>query len=141
MGNQQPDSLQQSLDAVLALRELIPEAHRAIKDLRATLKEFRKLEAGLPREVEAELGRIVAEGLSDYETKLEAAIATGTKAVQRRFDLLGALLLGEDPETVANAEHSIPELVDLIVEAQKTRSSPAAFLKRERLRLDLKGQS
>lgn len=98
------------------LRELIREAHAAIKDLHRAINEAHAAMADMPthirKHVDETIGEQVAAGLEGYKTSLNAAIDAAGARVDRRFDTLTALMLGEDPENRRRGRPSIPQIIN-----------------------------
>lgn len=91
------------------IREATRDAHAALKDLRALLREAESLRKrvfdGIERAVEDEIGAKIREGLAEYGDTLTKAIDEGTEKALKRFDTLSNLLLhgnqqGRGPDLV-----------------------------------------
>lgn len=96
------------------LRELIREAHAAAKDLRTASKEAQQMSANIRRNAEAHIHRTIKtaldDGLAQYKLALSEAVRTSTKRINRRFDSLLDVMLGEDKNS---RMQGLPSLVDL----------------------------
>jgi Sec-independent protein translocase protein TatA len=90
------------------LREAAREAHSAMKDMRALMREAEKvmgtleqrveeLRKAVHNEVDTQIANVVREGLDEYGKTMDQAIKDGTNAVYRRFDLIYDLLMGKSP--------------------------------------------
>ena len=116
------------------LRDLIRQAHEAVSDLRAVLREARAVRDTLPaaaeKAVTEQLGAEVKAGLDSFQKALDKAIDSGTDAVFKRFDRIEKLLLGEDPGSVRAGKPSIPQMLETIAAVEG--NVPAALRKRQR---------
>lgn len=119
---------------LVELRDLIRQAHEAVSDLRAVLREARALRDSLPaaaeKAVSEQLGAEVKEGLESFQKALDQAIDTGTDAVFKRFDRIEHLLLGEDPKSVRAGRPSIPQMIETIAAVEG--NVPAALRRRQK---------
>ena len=108
-----PDHLQRELEVLQELRAVVREAHEAVKDLRADMKTARELREQFlsAPELDEQMGKRVKEGLEEYDETLQRAIKVAEKAMYNRFDVLTAICLGEDPESVKTGVTSIPDLL------------------------------
>jgi Lon protease-like protein len=98
-----PKSIDWIADAERAgaeLKEAVRQAHEAIRDLKSLMKEWKALQAEIPKEARKEfdalVNTVVVQGLADYRESLQAAIKRADAAVERRFDKLTSIMLGED---------------------------------------------
>jgi hypothetical protein len=105
------DSIEQAIEALTQLREVIREAHGVTKDLRAAIKEAKQVTSGLPDAVQMHMSQAVAAGLDEYAGSLERAIVQAEKKISTRFDVLGAVYLGEDPQSIEEGRESLEDLV------------------------------
>lgn len=105
------DTVQQSIETMLQLRELVREAHGVIKDLRLAIKEAKQIGSDLPDKVKDYLGQAVSDGLTEYASTLELAIKNADDAVTKRFDMLAAIYLDEDPMSIAEGKETIYDIV------------------------------
>lgn len=123
-----PEHLQRELEVLQELRAVVREAHEAIKDLRADMKAARELRERFlsAPELDEQMGKRVKEGLEEYGDTLQEAIAVAEKAMYNRFDVLTAICLGEDPESVKTGVTSIP---DLLREYIATKDLPYRLVK------------
>ena len=119
---------------LIELRDLIRQAHEAVSDLRAVMREARTLRDSLPaaaeKAVSEQLGAEVKEGLESFQKALDQAIDTGTDAVFKRFDQIEHLLLGEDPKSVRAGRPSIPQMIETIAAVEG--NVPAALRRRQK---------
>jgi hypothetical protein len=99
------------------LKELIQEAHTAIKDLRQAVREALQIQATIRNstadDVHDVLEAAVAKGLEEFLEAQQAAIKDAERRVFNRFDRVMDTLLGEDKETKRKGEPSIPELFQM----------------------------
>jgi hypothetical protein len=120
---------------LLALRDLIRQAHEATRDLRAALREAQAMRDSLPAAAEKAVSeKFTAEveaGLASFHDALGKAIEDGTQAVFRRFDTIEKLLLGEDERSVRAGKPSIPSMIETIATAEG--NVPAALRRTRRL--------
>jgi len=102
-------------DEVAALKAATREAHEAIKDLRAVIKEAREISSTLTVEMndawEHHVQDTVREGLAGYNAEIKKQIDLATQAVFDRFMDLGDRLLGVDKTTRRRGEPSIEDTV------------------------------
>lgn len=94
------------------LKALIREAHEATKDLRDAIKAAREYEAKLGKEVveervTSELERCLTETFAD----IEKAVVTTKDEIFDRFDLLAALMLGDDKKSQRAGLPPVDELI------------------------------
>ncbi len=119
---------------LVELRDLIRQAHEAVSDLRAVLREARAVRDSLPaaaeKAVSERFGAEVESGLESFRKALDKAIDSGTQAVFRRFDRIEHLLLGEDPKSVRAGKASIPQMLETIATVEG--NVPAALRRRGR---------
>jgi hypothetical protein len=105
------------------LREVVREAHAAIKDLSRLLRESKEergfIDVYMGEQFTDRVDEIITEGLTRYQGQLEAAIEEGERAVLDRFEAMGNVLLGEDWRTRVEGKKSLP---DLLAEAAATPS-------------------
>ena len=96
------------------LIEAIHEARVVTKDLRSAIAEARTVQRELQGQVaeivDKEISTEVAKGLDEYKESLTKAIEKAEASVQKRFDDLADILLGEDAKTKRQGKASIPEL-------------------------------
>ena len=104
-------SLEELPAQLIELRELITEGHGLVKDLTRLLREARQLRDNLPEAVVARIDNAVATGLREYQDALGVAIDKATDATYKRFDVLSAICLGEDPQSVRTGVTSVPDLL------------------------------
>lgn len=99
--------LKRAQDADIALRDAIGDAHRALKDLKAERKAVaderaavQKLIDSMPdraaQAVTEAMGEAIKAGLEGYEHAIKHAIDAAQAAVDKRFDKLASIMLGED---------------------------------------------
>ena len=93
---EQPDPIQQYIDAAADLRAATREAHEALRDLNLAVKEAKELRSKLPGTAEAQIEKAVSTGLNEYAGTLTRAIETAETAIFRRFGKLEAILLGDE---------------------------------------------
>jgi hypothetical protein len=114
------------VDVSHELRELIRDAHGAVRDLRTVMKEYRELRASIPKLVSDEYNRIavaqVEEGLEEWKQALERSLQFTADAVDARFQGIVDLLVGEDKKTKAAGLPSIAELVRVNAAAEKIQA-------------------
>ena len=106
-----PSSLDELPGQLIELRELITEGHGLVQDLTRLLREARQLRDNLPEAVIARIDNAVAAGLRDYQDALGIAIDKATDATYKRFDVLSAICLGQDPRSVRTGVTSVPDLL------------------------------
>lgn len=119
---------------LIGLRDLIRQAHEAVSDLRAVLRDARAVRDSLPaaaeKAVSEQLSAEVQSGLDSYKDALDKAIDTATQAVFRRFDGIEKLLLGEDPKNIREGNPSIPQMLETIAAVEG--NVPAALRRSRR---------
>lgn len=131
MSMPEEDPLAREIQVLTDLRQATREAHEAIRDLRKDIsaaRELRKKFLAAP-ELDEQLGRLVEQGLKAYDAGLKSAIKTAEKKMYNRFDILAAICLGEDPESVKTGETSLP---DLLREFIATKGLPYRLVKVDR---------
>jgi len=96
---------------MLELRELLQEGHGLVKDLTRLIREVQQLRDSLPETVNAKISDAVASGLEEYKATLAEAIEDATNSVYKRFDVLTAICLGQDPHSVRTGVTTIPNLL------------------------------
>ena len=109
------------------LRAAIREAHEAMQGLRDLIREWRALKA----ELEAASAQVftdrmeaaVQEGLDSYAESIGKAIDDATAAVDRRFDTIASIMLGEDPATVRKGLPSIKDYAEQIAAERRERTN------------------
>jgi Sec-independent protein translocase protein TatA len=112
------------------LREAAREAHSAMKDMRALMREAEKvmgtleqrveeLRKAVHNEVDTQIANVVKEGLDEYGKTMDQAIKDGTNAVYRRFDLIYDLLMGKSPSQKRKYEYDLEEVVGIATEGDK----------------------
>lgn len=96
------------------LRELVRDAHGAIKDMRKLLKEFedfrKEAEKELNKQVDEQVGPIVEENLNYLTGQFKKFCEQSEERIYARFDQLGDILLGEDKQSKRKGERSLPEI-------------------------------
>lgn len=101
-------------EEVERLRVATREAHEAMKDMKALMKEAREVMgemlAAVGTDVDERIEAAVADGLKELGTSIEKATDDATEAVYRRFDQITDILLGEGSGR-RKGEPSIPELL------------------------------
>jgi hypothetical protein len=105
------DSIDQAIEALAQLRELVREAHEASKDLRMAVREAKQVTSGLPDYIDRRITLEVKKGLDGYADSIKKATDDAERAVSVRFDRLGAIFLGEDPESIANGKETLEDMV------------------------------
>lgn len=105
------------------LRAATREAHEAMKDMRGLIREMATVEERL-RETAAtvfaeRIEEQVAAGLAQYSESISTAIDNATEAVDRRFDTIASIMLGEDPATVRKGLPSIKDYAEQIAEGRR----------------------
>jgi hypothetical protein len=112
----------QLLEAVAELKALMPEAHAAIKDLRAVIKEAKQVAAGCAeQEVRERVVAAVHKGLEELTGATATAMEMSVSKVIGEFTKLEATLLGFDAK---DGRPTIPQIVQ--------RMADMAELKRAR---------
>lgn len=108
------------MSEVEELREVVREAHGAIKDLTRLIKEAREviedIETTAAREVGARISRAIEIGLESYKDTIITATESASEAVYARFDGLAAMLLGETKGQRRKHGASLAELIEASVE-------------------------
>lgn len=123
------------MDEVEKLREVVREAHEAIKDLRGLLREAKEeravmletLKDGIDDEIEAALTR----GLEELTKAVADANEDATDRVFKKFDTIYDTLMGLDWESRKEGKRSIP---DLLAEATNNPPAPSFGFRVERVR-------
>lgn len=133
--NDIPEHLQRELEVLQELRAAVREAHETIRDLNEAMKSARELRDEFLNSdaVREKLGTLVKAGLDEYDHTLQHAIRVAEKAMYNRFDVLTAICLGEDPESVRTGVTSIPQLLREYIASQ---GLPYRLVKRTGARLD-----
>jgi hypothetical protein len=108
------DSIDQAIEALAQLRELVQEAHGAVKDLRAAIREAKQTTSGLPAAVTERMDREVNRVLGKYDVAITSAIKTAERNVSIRFDTLGAIFLGEDPESISEGKETLEHMIERV---------------------------
>lgn len=105
-----------------ALREVVREAHAAIKDMTRVLREMRdvraEIEAAAAKAFGDHMQEQVAAGLAEYRASIDAAIESATTAVYARFDTIADLMLGESAAQRRKGETPLIEHAQRIAEAR-----------------------
>lgn len=125
-----PDNLQREIEVLQELRAVIREAHEASKDLRADMQAARRLREEFlsAPELSEQLGKRVKAGLDEYDAVLQQAIKVAEKAMYNRFDVLTAICLGEDPQSVKDGVMTVPELLREFI---ATKGLPYRLVKKD----------
>lgn len=106
--------------ATLAKAEVkVAELDAKLREVNGTLKDLRderrRVEELLGRKidelVDTRFEAAVTEGLEDFGTSLDAAIAGATQGIFNRFDLIAGVALGEDAANVRKGGESLEQLV------------------------------
>jgi hypothetical protein len=105
------DTGTQAVEALIALRGLVAEAHGVARDLRLAIREARELRAALPEAAARRIEESVEQGLGELSTTIDTAIGDATQAVFRRFDTIAAIALGEDPAAVAAGKRTLADMI------------------------------
>lgn len=96
------------------LKQMTREAHEAIQELHALLKQVQQLQAEVLVTAsivfKEQIEKQVSDSLEAYQDSMLKAVETGTQAVYDRFDKLGNILLGET-KTARRSGKSIPDLI------------------------------
>lgn len=93
----------------------IHEARIVTRDLRTATREARDMLASVRAAVDDRLNAEVAAGLERYAASLSAAIEKATAAVDRRFEMLTDIMLGEDAKS---RRLGLPSIAELLQERQ-----------------------
>ncbi len=107
------DYLDQTREAEQRLRTVISEAHGMLKDVKAERKAFAEERAamqllidGIKQRVTDTIGEEIKTGLAAYEEAIRKQIDVAQARVDRRFDTLASVMLGEDkPSQETIVEH------------------------------------
>lgn len=94
------------------LIEAIHEARIVTRDLRAATKEAKDMLASVRSAVNDRIDSEVTAGLERYAEALGDAIAKATLAVDRRFQTLTDIMLGEDAKSRRLGEPTLRELLE-----------------------------
>lgn len=97
------------------LQKLVTEAHGLLKDLRIESKQARRI---LPMIVSKRIKSEVEKQLAEMGEQIAEAMRESVEKVGREFDRLEAAFLGKDKTARRDGKPSIPELVDIAVEAR-----------------------
>jgi biopolymer transport protein ExbB/TolQ len=99
-----------------AIRDAVREGHTLLRDLKAATKEARDVLAAIDQHiydrVDETIDREVKEGLDRYQEALTEAIERADAAVNKRFDTLASILLGEDPKSRREGKPTLVELAE-----------------------------
>lgn len=90
------EALKKITSAEEDLRALIREAHEAIKGLKQAKRDIEATWKQVEDDVTKIIAQHVADGLKGYDTAMQSAIKTSEAAMNKRFDDLTDILLGED---------------------------------------------
>jgi hypothetical protein len=96
------------------LENLIREAHGAVKDLRTAITDARQVETRLPEAANKQIAKAVTLDLERFTSEVNTAIQEATDAAYRRFDAIADVLMGTDPQSVADGLPSIETMVSRI---------------------------
>jgi N-methylhydantoinase B/oxoprolinase/acetone carboxylase alpha subunit len=109
----QPDPIQQYIEAASSLRDLTRQAHEAAKDLKATIKSFNEARNRIQEQADEQINECVSAGLKEYKDKLAEAIQTSEKAIYKRFGNIEKILTGEEDRAHGkqNLEEQVRELM------------------------------
>lgn len=95
------------------LRDVLREAHAAIKDMRHLLRQADAaravIETMVAKQIEEGIKTEVDKGLDEYRDSLNKAIDNATEAVYRRFDTIADMLLGETKAAKRKGEPSLAD--------------------------------
>lgn len=96
------------------LRSATRAAHEAIKDMRGLIREMTVLRDEVKATSETvfteRMSEQVATGLAAYNDAIAKAIEEATEAVDRRFDTIASVLLGEDGEARRKGKPTLAEM-------------------------------
>lgn len=114
-------------DEAEELRAATREAHEAMQGLRDVMRELRTLKG----EVEEAAGRVFAErmeeqvaaGLEHYHSRISQAIEDTTEAVDRRFQTIADILLGEEKSQKRKGMETIAELAEKVADERRAAGS------------------
>lgn len=97
------------------LREVIRQAHEAIKDLRGLLREVKEektsMVAMLKGGIDDEIDEHLTVHLNGMQKAFEDSNTAATDAIFKRFDEIYNMLTGKDWETRNRGERSLPEIL------------------------------
>lgn len=107
-------------EEIADLRAATREAHEAIKGLKEWIKEARKvipeIETTARKHVDEHLAPVVKSETEKLTAAIDRAIIEADERVNRRFDQLTDILLGEDKRAKRTGKRSIPDLAKETVE-------------------------
>jgi hypothetical protein len=100
-------------EKIAELREVIREANGMLKDLdREKRNAANLITSRLSADaLEKAIGELIDEGLKKYDDSLAKAIDMSEKRIWNRFDLIVAIALGEDAQSVRQGKPSIDDLI------------------------------
>ena len=82
------------------LRAVTLEAHEAIKDLRATIREAQdvlvQVKIASRKALDEDMGDAIRDGLVQFHDANATAIASAEKSIYERFAKIGDILMGDD---------------------------------------------
>jgi hypothetical protein len=99
------------IQATAEARVVISESHEAQKDLRRLIQAAKEEIRGLAGPFLERIDSDVSEGLEAYKATLAKAIADATETVYNRFDVLAAICLGEDGNSIRKGQPTVEELI------------------------------
>ena len=98
------------------LRAATRAANEALKEIKLTLKEIKKVRDDIENRIKIAFDEMIAdvvkESLARYQESLDKAVEDGTNAVFKRFDDLAAIALGETKDQIRRGERTIPEIIE-----------------------------
>jgi Sec-independent protein translocase protein TatA len=98
------------------LRELVRDAHGAIKDMRKLLKEFedyrKEAEVALQKQVDEHVGPLLEENLNHLTVQFKKFCDQSEERIYARFDQLGDILMGEDKQSKKKGERSLSQIAE-----------------------------
>lgn len=104
------------------LRDLIQQAHAAIKDMRATYREFDQLRieasAMLSTEARKEIEPVLQGLIEDMGAQIGRARDDSVEAVQASFDSLARILRGEDDDGPSIQEMTVAYRIAHLLQAE-----------------------
>lgn len=105
------------------LRELIHEAHEAIKDLTHIRREIERLVSATMETIQVRMEHAAEVQIAALMAATEEAITKTDERIHKRFDQVADLLLGEDKKSKKAGKPSLEEVARVVTYIQTTTES------------------
>lgn len=93
------------------LREVTAEANGVLKDIRVAKKEALAVIEDMRENIHEKIGVAVKDGLDDLGESIRKNIDTAQERIDRRFDKIGNILMGEDSQARREGKGNFEDLV------------------------------